>query len=113
MTKKRSRKRRVNLGGSPAEHLREAREAIKHVGKKLREAEGEIKVGTRGACSTALFALTNARRELGRAQGALVGQVGWGSDTLTQKRRLSHHLDRLDRVSFTAAKKFVDHCVRK
>jgi len=108
------RKRRVNLSGSPSEHLSEAREAITWVGKKLREAEGEMKVGTHGACTTALFALTNARRELGRAQGALVGYEGWTWDTsaIAQRKRLRRHLDRLDRVSFNAAKNFISHCVK-
>jgi len=108
------RKRRVNLSGSPAEHLREAREAIKWVGKKLREAKSEMKTGTRSACATALFALTNSRRELGRAQGALMGYEGWTWNTpaIAQRKRLRRHLDRLDRVSFNVAKEFINHCAK-
>jgi len=105
---KRRRRRRINLGGSPAEHLREAREAVKWVGKKIRHTESALKDGQ---CDSALFGLTNARRELGRAQGALIGMTGWGGGSNSAARkRLLHHVDRLDRVVFNVSQKFLRAC---
>ena len=107
--KRRRTKRRTNLGGTPAEHLREARNAIKWVGNKLRHAEQALKGGQ---CDSAFFALTNARRELGRAQGAFVGHTGWAGQENEQRKRLHRHLDRLDRVIYNTSQKFLKSCSR-
>jgi hypothetical protein len=104
------RRRRIGLAGSPAEHLRETREAITWVGKKVRHMQDALKGGQ---CSSALFGLTNARRELGRAQGALVGNTGWEGDKAKQRKRLLHHIDRLDRVLFNVSQKFLSTCGHK
>lgn len=83
--KKRSRKRQMNLGGSPLEHTRKLRKAIQHLNANVEAAERFAK---QGKCAVAQESYEEAHRWLGMEQ-AHVESVGKHRHLLEMKVNLT------------------------
>jgi endonuclease I len=102
------RRQRISLGGSSVEHLQEAKISLDWATKTLRAAGT---AASAGKCATALHKLTSARLEIGRARGNIGGGHHQWIDQGAARSALSRRLDRLDRLAFGIASRFLNKCV--
>lgn len=105
MLKRKKRSRHVGLGSATTSHVRSADAALSWGRKSIVKAKAAV---SEGRCQDALFALTNARKEVGAAWGQVGGVVK--HSFAMRKRRLAQEVDKLDVAVFKVTSAFIKRC---